>query len=54
MWLKDEKETTLKRFYHEGTRIRLQPANSALQPIYTRPDNVEIKGRLVSVYRTVV
>ncbi len=54
VWLKDEKETTLKRFYHEGTRIRLQPANSALQPIYTRPDNVEIKGRLVSVYRTVV
>lgn len=54
VWLKDEKATTLKRFYHEGTRIRLQPANSALQPIFTRPDNVEIKGRLVSVYRTVV
>lgn len=54
VWLKDEQETTLKRFYREGGRIRLQPANASLQPIYTRPDNVEIKGRLVSVYRSVL
>jgi len=53
VWLKDEKETTLKRFYHEGSRVRLQPANSTMQPIYTRPDNVEIQASLVSVYRTV-
>lgn len=53
VWLKDERETTLKLFYHEGPRIRLQPANSTMDPIYTRADNVEIKGRLVSVHRTI-
>jgi repressor LexA len=54
VWLKEEKETTLKRFYRENGRIRLQPANATMQPIYTQADNIEIKGRLVSVYRTVV
>ncbi len=53
VWLKDQKETTLKRFYHEGARVRLQPANVTMEPIYTTPDNVEIQGRLVSVYRAV-
>ncbi len=53
VWLRDQKETTLKRFYHEGARVRLQPANVTMEPIYTTPDNVEIQGRLVSVYRTI-
>lgn len=51
VWLKDRGEVTLKRFYHEGERIRLQPANSAMQPIYTDPDNVEIQGRFISSIR---
>src|SRR5690242_13444201 len=35
-------ETTLKRFYKEAAdRIRLQPANSSLQPIYVNPKNLE-------------
>jgi len=54
VWLKDERETTLKHFYLEGSRVRLQPANSTMEPIYTRADNVEIKGRLVSVFRTII
>jgi repressor LexA len=53
VWLKEERETTLKLIYREGPRIRLQPANSTMDPIYTRADNVEIKGRLVSVHRTI-
>lgn len=53
VWLKDERETTLKRIYREGAQIRLQPANSTMEPIYTRAENVEIKGRLVSVFRTI-
>ena len=53
VWLKDRKETTLKRFYHEGARVRLQPANVTMDPIYTTPANVEIQGRLVSVLRSV-
>lgn len=51
VWLKDRGEVTLKRFYHEGTRIRLQPANSTMEPIYTSPDNVEIQGRFISSIR---
>jgi len=51
VWLKDRGEVTLKRFYHEGDRIRLQPANSTMEPIYTAPGNVEIQGRFISSFR---
>lgn len=54
VWLREEEETTLKRFYHEGEQIRLQPANVTMQPIYTRPDNVEIQGKLITVVRPAV
>jgi repressor LexA len=53
VWLKDEKETTLKKFYQEGSQVRLQPANSTMEPIYTAADNVEIQGKLVTVVRSV-
>ena len=49
--LKLENETTLKRLYHEGDRVRLQPANSQMEPIYSPVDNVEIQGRVVGVIR---
>jgi repressor LexA len=52
VWLKDERETTLKRFYLEGDRVRLQPANTSMDPIYTSADNVEVQGRLVTVLRS--
>ena len=54
IWLKAEKEVTLKKFYGEPGRIRLQPANSQMQPIYTEPDNVEIQGRVIAVIRQLV
>ena len=50
-WLKSEEEATLKRFYLEGDRVRLQPANSQMEPIYCSADNVEIHGRVVEVIR---
>lgn len=50
-WLRNERETTLKRFYLEGNLIRLQPANAAMEPIYTASENVEIQGKLVTVLR---
>ena len=53
VWLKDERETTLKKFYLEGNRVRLQPANATMEPIYTAAENVEIQGRLVTVVRPV-
>lgn len=54
IWLKAEKEVTLKKFYGELGRIRLQPANSQMQPIYTEPDNIEIQGRVIAIIRQLV
>lgn len=53
-WIVDENAVTLKKFYHEGNRIRLQPANSTMQPIYTSPENVRIQGRVVGVLRSLI
>jgi repressor LexA len=52
-WLINEQATTLKRFYHEGERIRLQPENRQMQPIYVHPSNLLIRGKVVSVMRSV-
>ena len=54
IWLKMEREATLKKFYAESGRIRLQPANSQMQPIYVEPGNVEIQGRVIAVIRQLV
>ena len=51
VWLKDKGETTLKRFYREKGRIRLQPANPTMQPIFAHPANVEIHGKVLAVIR---
>jgi repressor LexA len=51
VWLKGEKEATLKRFYREAGRIRLQPANEQLKPFYVDPDDVEIQGKVIGVVR---
>jgi len=53
VWLKGEKEATLKKVYRERGLIRLQPANERMQPIYTRPENVEVQGKVVAVIRKV-
>ena len=42
-------EATVKRFFREGGRIRLQPENSALEPIYAQ--HVQILGKVVGVFR---
>ncbi|MEJ2557936.1 MAG: transcriptional repressor LexA [Anaerolineae bacterium] len=52
-WLVNEEETTLKRYYHEGSRIRLQPENSEMLPIYVAPDNLQIQGKVLAVIRQV-
>ncbi len=50
-WLKGEEEATLKKFYLEGDRVRLQPANSQMEPIYCSARDVEVRGKVVSVIR---
>ncbi len=45
-------ESTLKRFYREpGDRVRLQPANSTMDPIYVPGANVAIQGKVLAVLR---
>jgi repressor LexA len=43
-------EATVKRFFRENGRIRLQPENSALDPLY--PDHVQVLGKVTGVFRT--
>ena len=45
----DDNTATLKRFYKERDRIRLQPANSEMEPIYAR--EVKIQGKVIGVIR---
>lgn len=52
VWLKSENETTLKKFFHEGSRIRLQPMNATMKPIYADPANVEVQGRVLAAIRS--
>jgi repressor LexA len=49
--LVENSETTLKRFYREGERIRLQPSNTAMQPIMAAAASVQIQGRVIGVLR---
>lgn len=50
--LVDGMETTLKRFYREGSsQVRLQPANASMEPIVVDADRVQIQGRALAVMR---
>ena len=44
-------DVTLKKLFREQGRIRLQPANAALQPIFAAPDDVQVQGVVVGVMR---
>jgi repressor LexA len=47
----DNSAATLKRFYREKNRIRLEPANSAMKPIYVR--DVAVQGKVVGLFRRI-
>ncbi|MDH5695716.1 MAG: transcriptional repressor LexA [Dehalococcoidia bacterium] len=51
VWLKLEQEVTLKKVYHEAERIRLQPANQQMEPMYYKPEDVDIQGKVIGVLR---
>ena len=52
VWLNDRSETTLKHFYLENGRVRLQPANPTMQPILIDdPSTVQVQGKVVLVLR---
>jgi len=54
VWLDENNETTLKYFYKENNRVRLQPANPTMKPIYIdNPASLRIQGKVVMVIRQV-
>jgi repressor LexA len=44
-------EVTLKRLYREGERVRLQPANSYMNPIYAPARDVSVQGIVIGLMR---
>ena len=52
IWLRDKDETTLKYFYLEDGKVRLQPANPTMKPIFIDdPSTVDIQGTIVMIIR---
>ena len=47
----DGENATLKKFYREDERIRLQPAHPTLEPIWVREDQIKIQGVVVGIMR---
>lgn len=51
VWLTDRHETTLKRVYREGDRVRLQPAHPTMSPLYVPAEAIRIQGKVIQVLR---
>jgi repressor LexA len=51
VWVESQEETTLKRFYLEGGRVRLQPANPTMQPMFFPAQDVRVMGKVLCVIR---
>jgi len=49
--LVDGTESTLKRIYKEGDKVRLQPSNAAMQPVIVPAAAVQVQGRVIGVLR---
>ena len=47
----DRSEVTLKRFFHEGATVRLQPANDLMAPITIPADRIQVQGVVVGLMR---
>jgi repressor LexA len=52
-WLRDREETTLKYYFPEGERVRMQPANPAYKPIFVKTDQLEIQGKVIAIVRQI-
>ncbi len=52
-WLTDRQEATLKKLYRERGRVRLQPANPSMSPLYVDPDKIEVRGKVIGVLRKI-
>ena len=46
-------EATLKRYFKERDKIRLQPANQSMKPIYVRPEDLQVQGKVIALIRRI-
>ncbi|MFN8372205.1 MAG: transcriptional repressor LexA [Anaerolineae bacterium] len=53
VWLDERSETTLKLYYPEGERIRLQPQHPLMDPIYVDAQHCHVRGKVLSVIRRI-
>ena len=51
VWIESEQSVTLKRIYRESEMVRLQPANSQMEPLLRRSEDVTVQGRVIGVIR---
>lgn len=51
VWLSERGEITLKYYYNEGDKIRLQPAHPTMEPIYVSAAHCQVQGKVLSVLR---
>jgi len=51
VWFRKEETAILRKFYRGGDYVRLQPANSTMAPIYAPKENIEVRGKVVSIIR---
>lgn len=51
--LLEQDTITLKRFYRENGHVRLQPVNPTLEPVFVKPETVEIAGKVLAIIRQV-
>ncbi|KAA3659545.1 MAG: transcriptional repressor LexA [Chloroflexi bacterium] len=51
VWLKGDDTTTLKYFFNEGEKIRLQPANPTMEPIFVDANRMDVQGKVMMVLR---
>lgn len=50
--LVDGQDATVKRYYRQKSRVKLQPANELMEPIFVKSDQVDIRGVVVGIIRT--
>jgi repressor LexA len=50
-WLENEQEVTLKKIFFENEKVRLQPCNPYMLPVYHDRENIRVQGRVMAVLR---
>lgn len=53
VWVRPDESITLKRFFRDGSRIRLQPENASMKPRFFDPEDIRVQGKVMLVIRRV-